>query len=107
MEIELIKLESILAETSKLLGISSRLEDEKILGCWARVVKEKKLVNTQAKNFKKGVLYVDTTSPSWAHHLTIKKKNLLEDLNKITGKKVKDIRFSSKGFISKEISKNE
>ena len=103
----MIKLESILAETTKLLGIRSRLEDEKILGCWSMVVGEKQQNHTKALNFKKGVLYVDATSPSWAHHLTINKKSFIDKLNKITSKEVKDIRFSSKGSISREKNKNE
>ena len=85
-----------------MLGISSRLEDEQILNCWDSVGGEELQNKTRALYFKRGVLYVDTTSPSWAHRLTINKKNFIEELNKITSKTVKDIRFSSTGSMSKE-----
>ena len=98
----MIKLESIMAETTRLLGISSRLEDEKIVGCWKLVLKEEQLSHTKALRFKRGVLYVGTTSPAWAHHMTMNKKNLLEELNRITSKNIKDIRFSSSGSVFKK-----
>ena len=98
----MLKLEGILAETTKLLGISSRLEDEKIIGYWQSVLKKEQLNNSQALRFKRGILYVGTTSPSWAHHLTINKKSFLEALNKLTDKKIKDIRFSSSESIAKK-----
>jgi len=102
-----IKLETILVETSKLLGISSRLEDEKIIECWGSVVGEEQSNHTKALYFKRGILYVDTTSPSWTHRLTINKKIFIEELNKIASKTVKDIRFSSTGSISVRDSNNE
>jgi predicted nucleic acid-binding Zn ribbon protein len=53
---------------------------------------------TEAVRMKNGILYVATTSSTWAQELSFLKKEIIKKFNQRAGEEaIRDIRFSVKG----------
>ena len=61
---------------------------------WDKIVEPKVRKNTEATTIESGVLTVKSTNAVWRQELQLKKRKIIEKLNKKIGKEiVKDIRF--------------
>lgn len=70
-----------------------------LLALWARVVDQTISQNSQAVKLVNKVLYVTTSSPSWAQELTFLKSDIIKKFNLEAGEEVvTDIRFKSSTF---------
>lgn len=94
------KIDQVMAEITGQLGITAKLEENKTFLIWGESVGEDIAKNTQPAYIANGILFIYTTSPVWAHQLTIKKNELLEKLNERLIIPVKELRFQPKGLSS-------
>lgn len=96
-------IKATLEETLEGLGLRQSIENHKPLVCWKEVVGEKIASHTQPVRIRKGVLFVNASSPVWAQELSLIKKELTGKINKhLKNDLVKDIRFSSRGIKAEE-----
>jgi len=64
---------------------------------WKKLVEEEGLGRAEPINVKNGTLYVEADSSSLAQELSLKKRSLLEKINRLIGggEVLKDIRFKT------------
>jgi len=92
-------IKATLEEMLEELGLRQSIENHKPIVCWKEVVGDKVASHTQPIRIKKGVLFVNASSPVWAQELSLIKKELIRKINKyLKNDLVKDIRFSSRGI---------
>lgn len=92
-------IKATLEEALEELGLRQSIENHKPIVCWKEVVGDKVASHTQPIRIKKGVLFVNASSPVWAQELSLIKKELIRKINKyLKNDLVKDIRFSSRGI---------
>lgn len=60
---------------------------------WKEIVGEFLCKNSSPAYIKDETLYIYTFSSTWLHHLSLMKEQMLEEVQKVVGKKVKSIRF--------------
>ena len=83
-------LEKLLMDT----GIETPVLQNRSLLVWSKVVGETIAKNSSAEEVKHGKLIVKVSTPVWRNELILRKKEILEKLNKALGKKViKDIKL--------------
>lgn len=85
---------TILEDVVKGMGIKKKIEGNKVFKVWDEVVGDIIEKNTEPYFFKKGILFIGTTSSVWAQELSMMKQCLIKKVNDCFKKeKVKDIRF--------------
>jgi len=83
-------LEKLLMDT----GIETPVLQHRSLLVWSKVVGETIAKNSSPEEVKHGKLIVKVSTPVWRNELILRKKEILEKLNKALGKKViKDIKL--------------
>jgi len=85
---------SSLGDTIK--KIISGLQKEKgedFLTAWENAAGEGASKHTKVNFLKKGRLVVSVSNSSWLYRLTLEKQSILEKLNKIQNRKVKELQF--------------
>jgi predicted nucleic acid-binding Zn ribbon protein len=92
-------IKKVLSQTVKDLGLKKGIESGKALTCWEEVVGEKIADHAQALKIKKDILFVTTTSSTWAQELSLMKKDLIKKINeRIEQDKIHKIRFLPRGI---------
>ena len=89
------KVEDIRNIVQKVIGsMSTRVQDEQqaIFDAWPRIVNNKEASHTKLEGFKEETLLVNVDSSAWLYQMNLKKKKILEDLQK-DFPKVKKIYF--------------
>lgn len=67
---------------------------EAIEGIWKRCALKKIAAHTKVRFFKQGKLYIYVENPAWLYQLNIEKEQITKKLQKLSKKKIKDIRLS-------------
>lgn len=74
-----------------------RLQDN-----WSQIVGTVIAAHTQPLYIQRGILWVATSSASWAQNLTFERRNLIVKLNSLLPTPLVDIRFSTSGWQRKK-----
>lgn len=75
-------------------GIDNAIAQNNALNIWNDVVGEKVAKNTTPEKVEHGVVIVKVSSPAWRQELYFQKKDIINKINSVIGKKViRDIRF--------------
>jgi len=70
----------------------------RLMELWGEIVDERVGKQTEPLRLKNKILYVATTSSTWAQELTFLKKEIIKKFNIRAGEEaIKDIRFLAKG----------
>ena len=78
-------------------GVGRMLKLCQALSIWEKVVDERVGKHTEAVKIRNSVLYVSTSSTTWAQELSFLKNEFIEKFNAEAGAEViKDIRFKAK-----------
>jgi len=81
------------------LGLSGRMAQHRAVAIWPEVVGPQVAAATRALAVRDGVLTVATKSSTWAHELILRKRTILQSLEKALGKgMLSDIRFLGSGL---------
>lgn len=84
----------IISQVIKKLDTKTHGQKEKIAQAWQSAIEPKAISHTRPVAVKKNVLTVEVDSSTWLYMLSLKKKNILENMGKSLGEsKIKDIRF--------------
>lgn len=85
---------SAIEELVEGLGIKNKLQEYNAVVYWENVVGERIAQMTTAARIIKGVLFVNVKTSTWRNELTLRKKEIIDKLNKAIGiETVKDIKF--------------
>jgi len=77
------------------LGIKDKLVEAEAVVHWEEVVGKQIARTTEATRIIKGVLFVRVKTSTWRNELSMRKKEIIEKLNRFIGKEiVKDIKFN-------------
>jgi len=91
------RVEDIKGILDKVIGgieTKSRGKKEKILNAWQGIVGEAAASHSRPAGIRRKVLTIEVDSSTWFYSLSLKKKAILEDINRELGKdNIKDIRF--------------
>ena len=75
-------------------GLSRRLDQQKAIDIWGKVVGKHVSKNTEAVSVEHGVLTVKTTTPAWRQELHFQKGQIILNINtKLKKKIIKDIKL--------------
>jgi len=84
----------IINQLIKKLDTKAHGSIEEIVQAWQDTVEAKAISHTKPVAIKKNILTIEVDSSTWLYFLSLKKKNILENMKKILGKgKIEDIRF--------------
>ncbi len=84
----------IISQVIKKLDTKTHGQKEKITQAWQNAIEPKAISHTRPIAIKKNILTVEVDSSTWLYFLSLKKKNILENMKKTIGKnKIEDIRF--------------
>ena len=87
------QLKSALSTALKQGGLDRAIRQNKALLIWEKIVGKSVAKNCTPEEVKLGILIVRAATPVWRNEITIKKKDILEKLNKKLGEeKIKEIR---------------
>lgn len=76
------------------LGIRQSLRQYDVITSWPAVVGEQVARVTEAYRMEKGVIYVRVASAPWRGELALRRKEIIEKINRLFGESiVQDIRF--------------
>ena len=76
------------------LGLKGALAQYGVITSWAEVVGEQIARVTVAERMERGVLYVSVASAAWRTELSMKRREIIEKVNRRAGTAVvRDIRF--------------
>ena len=76
------------------LELKRRIEQERCISSWDKIVGEKIARNSRAVDCRRGTLIVRVTSSAWLQELSMMSSELTDKVNGFFGEKiVKDIRF--------------
>ncbi len=68
------------------------------LGIWEKVVDERVARQTEAIKIRNRVLYVSTSTSTWAQELSLLKKEIINRFNQAAGQElIRDVRFKPNG----------
>lgn len=85
----------IISEQLKNLGCDATVREWSAVWLWKKIVGEKLASVSRADKVKGRVLYVSVKNSSWAHHLSLMKREFLERINAVIGQNlIEDIRFT-------------
>ena len=86
-------LKSALSTALKQGGLDRAIRQNKALLIWENIVGKAVAKNCTPEEVKHGILIVRASTPVWRNEIAIKKKEILEKLNKKLGKEtIKEIR---------------
>lgn len=72
----------------------------RLLGLWQSVVDERAGKHTEAIKIRNKVLYVSTSSSTWAQELSLLRKEIIKKFNERAGEEaINDVRFKAGGEI--------
>ena len=84
----------IISQLIKKLDTKTHGSIQEIVQAWQNAVEAKALPHTKPVAIKQNILTIEVDSSTWLYFLSLKKKNILENMKKILGKgKIEDIRF--------------
>ena len=87
-------LKSALSTALKQGGLDRAMRQNKALLIWENIVGKSVAKNCKPEEVKHGILIVRVLTPVWRNEMAIKKKEILEKLNKKLGEEtIKEIRF--------------
>jgi predicted nucleic acid-binding Zn ribbon protein len=75
---------------------------QQLLDCWAQVVGKAVAAQTRPIALRRQVLYVATSSSTWAQNLAFERHRILQKLNPLLGMAISDIRFSNAQWYSSQ-----
>ena len=76
------------------LGIQKKLQEYDAVVNWEKIVGERIAQRTTAIRIQQGVLFVHVKTSTWRNELTLRKKEIIDKLNREIGLDVvKDIKF--------------
>lgn len=85
---------AVIDSLTNTLGIKSRLQEYEAVVQWEGIVGERIARMTTASRIVKGVLFVKVKTSTWRNELNVRKKEIIEKINRgIGGEVVKDIKF--------------
>lgn len=90
-----------LAEIIEELGSTSwgAIKNCRLLSLWSKVVDDRVQKNTDPVKIRNKVLYVSTTSSTWAQELSFLKQEIIKKFNQAASEEaIKDIRFVARGM---------
>lgn len=88
------RISSILPRIIKTFGLESNLQLRKLSNSWVQIVGDTIALHSSPERLRQEILYVAVDSPIWMQQLSFFKKELIEKVNRETGKKlISDIRF--------------
>ena len=74
--------------------MASKIEESAIRKLWLKAVGPQIAAQTQPDSLRNGTLFVKTVSSVWVQQLHFMREEILNQLNKLSGKKlIKEIRF--------------
>ncbi len=75
-------------------GLKKKLDQQKLLENWGKIVGEKISNNTEAVSVEGGILIIKAKNSAWRQELQVQKIDILKNINtEPTKKLIKDIRF--------------
>ena len=75
-------------------GVGRAIKSCSLLSLWDQVVDERTSKHAEAVKIRNRVLYVSTSTSTWAQELSFLKKEIIDKFNGVAGQEViKDIRF--------------
>lgn len=84
----------VLLPILKKRGMASKIEEIAIRKLWLKAVGPQIAAQTQPDSLRNGTLFVKTVSSVWVQQLHFMREEILNQLNKLSGKKlIKEIRF--------------
>ena len=87
-------LKNELDEFMQYIGLDAKMQELKILNVWAECVGESIAKFSTPVGLKKSKLFVSVENAAWRYELSVRKKELIEKLNKELNKKaIKEIVF--------------
>ncbi len=76
------------------LGITKKLREYNVVTSWEELVGEQIAKVAKPQRVENGVLFVSVASAPWRAELTMRRREIVERINAVIGKKVvQDIRF--------------
>ena len=103
-----VKLDEALKATLRKFGLKSKIEEARIFKHWEEVVGQRVALHTKPVVIKNRTLFINTSSPTWAHELNYIKKDIIDEINHFLGRKVIiEIRFQSGEMLNKKESGEE
>ena len=76
------------------LGIRRKLREYDVITLWDQIVGEQIAKVATAQRIEKGVLFVEVASAPWRAELSMRRRDIIERINTIVGKKVVlEVRF--------------
>jgi predicted nucleic acid-binding Zn ribbon protein len=85
---------SAIDELVNSLGIQKKLQEYDAVVYWEKIVGERIAQRTTAIRIQKGVLFVHVKTSTWRNELTLRRKEIIDKLNREIGLDVvKDIKF--------------
>ncbi len=88
-------LNHILIDLESHAAFQGVLEFRHLSACWTQVVGATVRVHTRPVSISRGVLWVATSSSSWAQNLSFQRHGILKKLNALLPSPLEDIRFST------------
>lgn len=83
-----------LRELARRLGISTRLNEYRVLTDWSEIVGEQIARVAVPERMERGILFVAVTSPTWRTELSLRRMEIRERINTALRQDVvKEIRF--------------
>lgn len=75
-------------------GITAAVNGCRLLGFWPEVVDERIQKNAEAVKIRNKILYVSTSTSTWAQELSMLKREIIEKFNHRAGEEaISDIKF--------------
>ena len=94
MKKETAPIRGILERLIKRLGGKNALTEEGILAAWSEVVGAQAAGHSRPVLFRRSGLIVNVDGSSWLYELTMKKKDIMVELEgRLKGRRLRDIRF--------------
>lgn len=84
----------ILDSVIKKLGGKGRFTEEDMSRAWIEAAGERAAKHSRPVSFRRSSVFVNVDRSTWLHEMTVRKKEILQALEKeLGGRKFKDIRF--------------
>lgn len=96
-------LKGALKKSTKDLGLGDLFRTGSLPDEWAEIVGKKLAEKTSPVSIREKTLLIRTANPSWSHHLSSVKPQIIGKLN-LAGYEIKDLRFKA-GLIGDENNK--
>jgi predicted nucleic acid-binding Zn ribbon protein len=84
----------IISQVIKKLDTKTHGSRQEIVEAWQKAVEPRAASHTRPVAIKKNILTIEVDSSTWLYFLSLKKKNIMENMKKALSKgKIEDIRF--------------